>query len=137
MLLRGRPNARLRGQQGFVTVQHVWVVATSLLLLTLVANVIVVQYAHAVVRTAVDEGARAGARVLDDPVTAVAVCRSAASAAREELLRGRLGDQVVITCVPEPGAMTARAAARLAAWLPGIPDWTVEAAAVVVQERAP
>jgi hypothetical protein len=131
------PAASRDGAGGFVTVQYVWVIATSLLLFTLLANVVVVQYARGVVRTALDEGARAGARVVADPAAAERACEETAAAARRDLLGGRLGDGVAIDCLPGADVMRARASAAFPSWFPGVPDWHVTDEAVAVQEHAP
>lgn len=117
--------------------QYVWVVATSLLLVTLLANVIVVQYARGVVRTALDDGVRAGARVTGPPAAAEARCEETAAQVRRDLLGGRLGETVEVDCTPGPAEMRATATATFPSWLPLLPDWPVSAAAVAVQERAP
>ena len=50
-----------RPETGFTTVQYVAVVAMSLVLLVLVANLLVDLYARGAIRDALDEGVRAGA----------------------------------------------------------------------------
>jgi hypothetical protein len=122
---------------GFITIQYVWVIATSLLLVTLVANVVLVQYGRAVVRSALDDGVRAGARVTASAVAAETTCEAVAEATRRDLLGGRLGDEVAIDCVAGAGEMRAAATAVFASWFPGLPDWTVTDRAVAVQEVAP
>jgi hypothetical protein len=129
----GRPDA------GFITVQYVWVIGTSLVLFTLFANVILVQYGRGVVRTALDEGVRAGARVTASAPAAELACETAADRARQDLLGGRLGNHVSFDCTPDPatGTMRAVADATFASWFPAVPDWSFSATAVAVQERTP
>lgn len=122
---------------GFVTVQYVWVIATSLVLFTLVANVVLVQYARAVVRTALDDGVRAGARVTTSAEEAELACERAAEAARRDLLGGRLGEDIRIDCVPDAEAVRAEASSRFASWFPAFPDWTLTDRAVATREVAP
>lgn len=126
-----------RDQRGFITLQYVWVIATSLLLFTLLANVVVVQYARGVIRSALDEGARAGARVLADPAAAQRACEETAAATRRDLLGGTLGDGISLACTPAPGEMRAVAVAVLPSWFPGVPDWTFTDDALAIQEQAP
>jgi hypothetical protein len=60
---------------GFTTVSFVLAVALSLLIFTGLANVIVVQYARGVVRSALDEAVRDGSRA-DAPVMLGSVDRA-------------------------------------------------------------
>ncbi|MBW3620565.1 MAG: hypothetical protein KY461_09985 [Actinobacteria bacterium] len=120
-----------------MTVQYVWVIATSLVLFTLVANVAVVQYARAVTRSALDDGVRAGARVTTSADAAELACERAAEATRRDLLGGRLGDGITVDCTPGAGEMRAEASSRFASWFPAVPDWTFTDRAVAVQEVAP
>ncbi len=122
---------------GFITIQYTWVIATSLVLLTLFANVIVVQYGQGVVRTALDEGVRAGARVTTSAASAEAACEVTAERTRRDLLGGRLGDGVSFDCTPAGAEMRASAAAVFPSWFPAVPDWSFTATAVAVQEVAP
>ena len=128
---------RGRSEAGFVTVQYVWVIATSLFLFTLVANVVLVQYGRAVVRSALDDGVRAGARVTSGLAEAELVCERTADATRRDLLGGRLGEGIAVDCLPEAGAMRAEATSVFASWFPAVPDWTFTDQAVAVQEEAP
>ena len=52
-----------RGERGFASVSYVVAAAFALWFFTILANLIVMQYAAGVVRLAVDEGARRGAVV--------------------------------------------------------------------------
>lgn len=126
-----------RGEHGFVTLQHVLATGLSLVLFTLLANVIVVQFGRGVARAAADDGARAGARVLADDVRAAAACRDAASATRDGLLAGRLAEQVTVACRVGPSAVEAAVRLEVDAWLPLVPGFASEETAVVVRERLP
>ena len=120
-----------------MTVQYVWVIATSLFLFTLVANVVLVQYGRAVVRTSLDDGVRAGARVTTSPEAAELTCERTAEATRLDLLAGALGDGITVDCVPGAGEMQAVATVVFASWFPAVPDWSFTERAVAVQEQAP
>lgn len=122
---------------GFVTVQYVWVIATSLFLFTLVANVVLVQYGRAVVRTALDDGVRAGARVTASAEAAELACERTADSTRRDLLAGAFGDGIAVDCVPGAGEMRAVATSVFASWFPAVPDWSFTDRAVAVQEHAP
>lgn len=128
---------RRTSEAGFVTLQYVWVIATSLVLFTLVANVVVVQYGRAVVRSALDDGVRAGARVTTSLLEAELACERAAEETRRDLLGGRLGDGVAVDCLPAAGEMRAEARSVFASWFPAVPDWSFTDRAVAVQEEAP
>lgn len=117
------------GQDGFVTVQFALAVGLSLVLVTMVANLIVLQYGRGVVRAALDEGVRAASRVDADP----AACIERAEGVLDDLLGGDLRAGVALRC---DGA-TAVADVTFAAWLPGMPAWTFTLAADAVAEEAP
>lgn len=126
-----------RGEHGFVTLQHVLATGLSLVLFTLLANLIVVQFGRGVARAAADDGARAGARVLAGDVAAVAACHAAATSTRDGLLTGRLAQQVTVACRAAPGAVEAAVRLDVDAWLPLVPRFTSEETAVAVRERVP
>ncbi len=128
---------RAGGQDGLVTVQYVAVVGFSLLLFTLLANLVVFQYARGAVRASLDEAARAGARTVAAPAAAVGRCRATAEDARRDYLGGALGRQIVLGCHLEGGLVVATAEVRWDAWLPGMPDWSFTAAASAARETAP
>lgn len=109
-------------QAGFTTIQYVAVVAFSLLLLVLVANLTVNQYARGVIRDALSEGARAGAAAGAGP----AECAARANDVMDGLLRGPVGDGVGVSCRREGDLIVARAEGRLPSWLPMlVPHWRV------------
>lgn len=124
-------------EAGFVTVQYVWVIATSLVVFTLVANVVLVQYGRAVVRSALDDGVRAGSRVTSSAAAAELACEATAHATRRDLLGGSLGEGVAIDCLPAAGEMRAVATSVFASWFPAVPDWVFTDRAVAVQEQGP
>lgn len=110
--------------------QYVAVVSLSLLLLVLVANVTVNQYARGVVRDALAEGARAGA-VGDGP----AACEARAQEVLDGLLRGPVGDAVAVSCTRAGDLVVARAAGRLPSFLPAlVPHWDVSYVATMQVE---
>jgi hypothetical protein len=116
---------------GFVTVQFVTAAALSLVLLVLLANVLVAAYARGVVRAALDEGARAGARTADG----AAECALRAGAVLDDLLGGPLrGGVEPIVCVVEGDRVRASTRAAVAGWLPGTPGWVFDVTATAVRE---
>jgi hypothetical protein len=111
-------------------------VLISLVVLVLIANLIVFEYGHGVVRAAVDQGVRQGSRT----TTPVASCEAAAQQVITDLLGGRdgsMGAGVGITCTQAGGRLDARATGRFRAWLKPVPDWSFTATATAVVEPHP
>ena len=114
-------SARGREAGGFTTIQYVTATALSLVLLVVVANLLVDVYARGAIRDALDEGVRAGAPA----GRTVADCEAKAREVLDGLLRGPIGDDVVVTCRRDGSAMTARAVGTLRSWLPIlVPNWS-------------
>lgn len=130
---------RLRGndEAGYLTVQFLVAIGLSLVLFTALANLVVFQYARGVVRAALDEGARAGARTVTTAAAAAAACQDRATATRDGLISGRLAAGVELACTVEPQIVAARADVRLRSWLPLVPDWRFQEVAIAVREHLP
>lgn len=126
---------RLGGQGGFVTAQFVVATALTLVLLALVANLMVFQYARGVLRAALDEGVRQGSRAgIDGP----AICEAAAADVMADLMGGPLGGQIAFHgCADDGSVIAATATANLRAWFPGVPDWNFNARGQAVREQEP
>lgn len=120
-------------ESGFLTVQFVLAVGLSLLLLALGANLIAWQYGRGVVRAALDEGARAGARMPVD----VVVCEERAAATLGDLLGGTMGDGVELRCRLDGDRVVAEADVTFAPWVAPVPHWSFTARAVAVAEVLP
>lgn len=128
--------ARHRDQSGFVTIEYVLAVLISLVVLVAIANLIVFEYGHGVVRAAVDEGVRQGSRT----TTPVASCEAAARQVIADLLGGRdgsMGAGVGINCTQVGARLDARATGHFKAWLKPIPDWSFTAASTAAVEPSP
>ncbi len=98
-------------------------VLALLVLMTLVVgslNVVLDEYAKGALRSAVDEGAQAGATS-----GSTALCAQTAVRARKGLLPGPYTSRTVITCRVEGAFMQASATARLPSLLPLVPAVTV------------
>lgn len=129
----------LKRDGGFVTVEYLAGVALSLVVLVVVANFIVWEYGRGVVGSAVDAGARAGARV---PVgtlqpAQLAACQQAAGQELGDLLggaSGSMGSGVSVSCSVSGNQLLATAHAHFAAWFPAMPGWTFTATATAVTE---
>ena len=105
----------------------------TLLLVVLVANLVVFSYGRGVVRAALDEGVRAGARVTASAVT----CEQRAREVLGDLLGGAMGREVAIACADGVDRVTATADVRFAGWLPAVPDWSFRAAATARRRSEP
>ncbi|MET1001488.1 MAG: hypothetical protein ABWZ15_06730 [Acidimicrobiia bacterium] len=117
-----------RPEDGFTTVQYVAVVALSLVLLVLVANLLVDLYARGAIRDALDEGVRAAAPAGTGPTD----CERRAHEVLDGLLRGPIGDDIEVTCSLEGTAIVGRAEGSLPSWLPVlVPAWDVSFEAVM------
>jgi hypothetical protein len=115
------------------TIQYVVATALSLVVFVTMANFVVDLYARGVVRSAIDEGARAGAALDTSP----ADCERRARDVLASLLAGAAGQSVRVSCREVGGAMEAHARVTLAAWLPGVPSWSFTVVGSVVKERLP
>ena len=134
------PRSRLLSRRGppeeggFTTVT--WVVCVSFMILLVVwaLNLSVYLYGRGAVRAAIDEAARAGARVDAD---SVAVCQEKANTTLASLIGGPFGGNVAVTCAEEDGVVRARADVLFQSWLPPVPDWSFVANGAVIKEQAP
>lgn len=122
---------------GFLTVEYVAVIGLSLVVFTMLANVVVVQYGRGVVRATLDEAARAGARAAGPPAAAVDRCRRVAARGRAAYLGGRLGDRVGFRCRVAAGRVAVTARVVFPSWVPGVPDWRFTAEASARREAVP
>lgn len=127
----------MNDQRGSITLAHVYAVALSLLLFTVLTNLVVHQYGHGVLRAAVDEAARAGARTAGSEAAAHAACQRSAARVREGLLGSRFGSDAAVWCEVTEEHVIATAAATFPGWLVLVPDWDVEVAATVLREGTP
>ena len=122
------------GERGFTTVTWVGCVSFTLLLVVWTFNLAAYLYGRGAVRAAIDEAARAGARVDAD---SVAVCQEKANTTLASLIGGPFGGNVDVTCAEEEGVVRARADVLFQSWLPPVPDWSFVANGAVIKEQAP
>src|SRR6266542_2451137 len=94
-----RPASRLTDESAMTTVQYVVAVGFALVIFVMLANLVVDLYARGVVRAAVDEGARAGAR-LD---AGRSECERRASAVLDDLLGAETRAGVAVRCTTDAG----------------------------------
>ena len=97
----------------------VGVLGIALLTLVFVGamNLVVDEYAKGAIRTAVDEGAQAGAAAGGS----VTVCRAEAAQVRRDLLPGPFGAGVVVTCGVQGDTVVAAAQGYLPTLVPPVP----------------
>lgn len=119
--------------RGFVTVQYVAVTGLSLLLVVVMVNLVVFQYGRGVVRAALDEGVRAGARA----TAGSEECEARARDVLADLLGGAMGAGVTLRCTDTGSTLQATADVVFHGWLPSVPDWRFSAEASAVREQAP
>ena len=108
-------------------------VTAVLVFFVLLLQFVAWQYGRGVVRSALDEGARAGAVASADRRT----CEDRAHDVLADLLAGRLGREVDVTCTDEGDEIVARARVTFRSWLAPAPDWTFAVAATAVKEDLP
>ena len=123
--------APVRAEAGAAAISYTVMIALTMVLFVLCANVIVALYARGVVRGALDEGARAGSRTL----AGAAECQQRAEEAVDQLLAGRMRAGVATQCAETPAAVTASATATFPGWLPGVPALTFDLGATAVREQ--
>ena len=135
----GRGAQQGRGaEQGFGTIEYLAAVGLSLILLVIVANFVVVQYARGVLRAAVDEGVRDGSRYFSfaEPAAEVeARCEHRSQEVLNNLLRGAMGRGLTLRCTATATDVTALVEGRFEGWLPGIPDFEATTRGVAARER--
>lgn len=122
-----------RGDSFVVTLAAVLLLLVAFLMAT---NLIVDEYGRGVVRTAVDEGAQAGA-VAGNPEPAVAACQAKEAEVMSGLLAGTFGRRVHLSCSVQGQLVTASAAGELPGWLPPIPAVKVAQFEISHLETAP
>lgn len=112
------------------------ILAAVLLTLVVAVNMVYLfayLYGQAVVRSALDEGIRAGSRISDSQLV---ICEATAADVIDDLLGGPLGDGIVgPTCsFDAAGNLVSAATATFDSPLPGVPTWTVNLSATATRE---
>lgn len=115
---KGTADRRL-SDAGLSSVQFVLAAGLSLILFTGLANLVVVQYGRGAIRSALEQGARAGS------VAGAEACTATALDVVDQLLGGSMSDGIQIRCVATGNGMAASATAEFRAWMPGVPDFEV------------
>jgi len=111
-------------------------ISFTLVLLLGLANLVALQYGQGAIRTAVDEGARYGAFVGNGQEE----CEARADdvlRGDSGLLRGTLGDTIVVRCEIDGAVMRAIATGTFDWWIGGLPAVDVRMAGEAVVEVPP
>ncbi|HZD24208.1 MAG TPA: hypothetical protein VE569_12530 [Acidimicrobiia bacterium] len=114
--------------RGVSSVQFVLASALAFLLFLALANLVVVQYGKGAVRSALEQGARAGS------VGGVVACEDTARLVIADLLGGRMSDDLELWCGLEGGAVVAQAVATFESWTPFAPDFSFSMTSRAVAE---
>lgn len=117
------------GDRGVSSVQFLLASALALLFFVVLANLVVVQYGRGAIRSALEQGSRAGALTGD-----VSACVEKVDDVIGQLLGGRMSDGLEIACVPGPGVMTASASTTFEPWTPLTPQFEVDLSSSSVLE---
>lgn len=124
----GTADRRL-GDAGVTSVQFVLASVLSLLVFMAMANLVVVQYARGSLRSALDQGVRAGAVHRSE-----AVCEERIARVLEDLLAGEVSDGLGFSCSISAGLMTAQASVVVESWTLLSGDFDIDLKADAVME---
>lgn len=105
------------GDRGVTSVQFLLASGLALILFLALANLVVVQYGRGAVRSALEQGARAGT------TSGPAACEGTASQVIEDLLGGRMSDGLVMNCELSDGSVVATASGSFESWTPLTPGF--------------
>jgi hypothetical protein len=123
---------RKLNEGGVTSVQFLLAAAMALVLFLALANLVVVQYGRGAIRSALEQGARAGAvsgSVLD--------CESKAMSVVGQLLGGRMSDRLTVGCFVEVDRVVAEGSAVFQSWTILAPDFTVSMTSEAFLEPVP
>jgi hypothetical protein len=118
--------------RGVTSVQFLLASGLGLLIFLAMANLVVVQYGRGALRSALDQGARAGA------VTSSADdCMVRVESVLGQLMGGRMGDTIVTQCAVGPLVVSASGRAVFDSWTPLMPDFVIEMTAQATRQLPP
>lgn len=123
-----RPTPGRLGERGVSTVQFVLASALAMVLFLALANLVVVQYGRGALRSAVEQGARAGS------VGGVGVCEMRAGEVISDLIGGRMSDGAVVSCHIDGTDIIATGSVIFDSWTPLTPDFEFTTSARSVGE---
>lgn len=113
---------------GISSIQFVLASALALILFLALANLVVVQYGKGAVRSALEQGARAGS------TGGVVLCEDTARRVIDDLLGGRMSDRLVLGCESSGGSVVASASVSFESWTPLTPDFAFSLSSTAVLE---
>lgn len=119
---------RLGDDRGVSSVQFVLASGLALLLFLVLANLVVVQYGRGAVRSALEQGARAGT------AAGSSACEEIAAQVVADLLGGRMSDGLVLRCSQVGATVEASASVAFESWTPLTPDFAFSLTARAVAE---
>lgn len=114
-----------------VSISYVLAASLAMVFFAILANFVVIQYGSGVVRAALDEGVRNGARA----DAGAAVCQATIDEILSSVLGGPYGDEVSTTCNDTGDVMVASAQATFRGFAPLVPDLTIDFEAVAAREQ--
>ena len=114
--------------RGVSSAQFVLASALAFLVFVALANLVVIQYGRGAVRSALEQGARAGS------VSGMAGCQEISVSVIDDLLGGRMSDELHVVCELSGDVVTASASGRFETWTPLMPDYRFSLAATAVVE---
>lgn len=126
-----RPITRRLSDRGLSSVQFLLASGLALIFFAALANVVVVQYARGSMRSALDQGVRAG--VVNHSVSA---CESRIQSVAGGLIGGTIGDTLTFRCQVKGPMMVAEGSLTVESWTLFTTDFhvTVEAGAALEPE---
>lgn len=126
------PGHNDRDDRGVSSIQFLVASALGLVLFVLLANLVVVQYGRGAIRSALEQGARAGAIAGSSSDCAVRV-----DEVLGQLLAGRMSDGLEIACTTTGTMMVARASGVFESWTPMTPGFEIDLVSQAVVEELP
>lgn len=127
----GSTDRRL-SDRGVTSIQFLLASALGLILFLMMANLVVVQYGRGAVRSALEQGVRAGSLS-----GSAAACEDTAADVLRQLLGGAMGDGIAVECAAGASSITASGSGTFASWTPMTPDFTIELTARATREQPP
>lgn len=115
------------------TVQFAVAASLAMLFTVLLTNLVVMQYGRGAIRAALERGVRVGTV----EVTGTGRCDAAIADSLGELLGGRMGEAITVTCRADDEQIVASATGTLPGWLPLVPDLAVDLEAIARREPWP
>jgi hypothetical protein len=111
-------------ERGFTSLQFLVASSLALVVFALLANVVVVQYSRGAMRSALDQGVRAGSIAGTEEA-----CEDRVSQVLGDLLGGTIGETVGFDCLVAGPVMRATGELVVGSWTPFTPDFDLRLSA--------